>query len=205
MSVMEAVRRRWRGDFAVDAFGLDEELHDAAVGLGRLRWQVVFDGAENVPASGPALLVVQRRLGISEQAVVAVGVASSTDRRVHSAGIPGVQMVEAPLRRIGAMLAHSSEITAMLRDGHLVSVGMGWSPIHDQVGDLAASTMTIPLVLGVPVLPVAVRGREWGRTWRVRVGAPVRLDGRGDDFTAADAAALVRSEVGRLHDGLRGH
>jgi hypothetical protein len=204
VSVVDAARRRWRGDFTVNAFGLDEEIHDAAVRLGQLRWRIVFDGAEHVPESGPALLVVQRRIGFSEQAVVAVGVASATTRRVHSAGIPGVQMIEAPLRRVGAMLAHPAEMTAMLRDGHLVSVGMGWSPIHDDVGSLSSAVMTIPLVLGVPVLPVAVRGREWGRTWRVRVGAPIRVHGLGDDFIAATASERVRSEVRRLHEGLRG-
>ncbi len=198
MSVVAAATRRWRGDYTVGAFGLDAEIHDAAVQLGRLRWRVLVDGFEHIPDDGPALLVLSRRFGISESAVVAVGIASSTNRRVHSAGIPGVQMAEAPLRRVGAMLAHPDETAAMLRDGHLVSVGLGWSPIHDDAGPLSADLMTAPLELGVPVLPVAVRGREWARTWRVRIGRPADVHGQGAGFTSVDAARTVRADVRRL-------
>ena len=203
MTLAEALGRRWRGEFTVDAFGLDVELHDAAVRLGRLRWNVILDGAEHIPVSGPALLVVQRRIGISEQAVVAVGVATETDRRVHSAGIPGVTMAEAPLRRIGATLAHPAETTAMLRDGHLVSVGLGWAPVNDEPGPISPDLVAPPLSWGVPVLPVVLQGREWGRTWRVRIGSPVDVYGHGDHFTPADATRAVRGEVRRLARGLR--
>jgi hypothetical protein len=202
MSLLEIAGRRIRGDFTVDAFGLDREIHDAAVRLGRIRWNVVVAGAEHIPGHGPALLVVQRRVGLSEQAVVAVGIATSTDRRVHSAGFPGVKLAEAPLRRIGAALSHPDETSALLRDGAVVSVGLGWSPVRDEVGPLAASVLSAPLVLGAPVLPVAVRGREWGRTWRVLIGEPVVLEGH-DAQTVEEAAALVRSRVQRLARVLR--
>ena len=202
MTMVEAIGRRWRGDFTVDAFGLDVELHDAAVRVGRLRWRVILEGAEHIPDHGAALLVVQRHIGISEQAVVAVAVASETDRRVHSAGIPGVAMVEAPLRRIGAMLAHPAETTAMLRDGHLVSVGLGWSPLDGEPGSISPDLVAPPLSWGVPVLPVATKGREWGRTWRVRIGPPVQGRGRADRFTPADAVRAVRGEVRHLARGI---
>jgi hypothetical protein len=49
---------------------------------------------------------------------------------------------------------------------------------------------------------VAVRGREWGRTWRVLIGEPVVLEGH-DAQTVEEAAALVRSRVQRLARVLR--
>lgn len=210
MSAVDVVRRRWRGDYTVDAFGLDPELHDAAVRVGRMRWEVAVDGAEHVPPTGPALLVVQRRIGLSEQAVVAVGVGSVAGRRVRSAGVPLVSLVEAPLRRVGAALAHPAELTALLRDGHVVSIGLGWSPVHDDVGPLSSAVMTGPLGLGVPILPVAVRGREWGRRWRVAVGSPIdpgpTADATGGGpLAAVDAAELVRDEIRDLAESLREH
>lgn len=202
MSLLAIARARLRGEYTVDEWGLDPEIHDAAMDLGRLRWNIEIEGAENVPTTGPALLVVQRRVGLSEQAVVAVGVATSTDRRVRSAGIPGVRAAEAASRLVGAALAHPAETTALLRDGHIVSVGLGWSPIHDDPGSISADVMAGPLSLDTPVLPVAVRGREWGRTWRVLVGEPVQLRDRGGQPNSADAAERVRSEVRRLADRL---
>jgi len=204
MTLVDAVARRWRGDYTVDAFGLDAELHDAAVRLGRLRWSIDIRGTEHVPVEGPALLVVQRRIGLSEQAIVAVGVGSATGRRVRSAGVPFVRAAEAPLRRIGAALDHPAETAALLRDGHVVSVGLGWSPVHDDVGPLAAAVVAVPLALGVPVLPVALRGREWGRAWRGLIGGPVLPARYGEDLTSVEAAEMVRAEIRRLADRLRG-
>jgi hypothetical protein len=139
---------------------------------------------------------------LSEQAVVAVGIATATDRRVHSAGFPGVKLAEGPLRRIGAALSDPAETRALLHDGALVSVGLGWSPVRDEVGPLSTAVLSAPLALGTPVLPVAVRGREWGRTWRVLIGEPVPLKGH-DDQTAGAVAALVRARVQELARELR--
>ena len=59
-----------------------------------------------------------------------------------------------------------------------------------RVGQLARESVAPAVELGVPVLPVAVTGRELSRSWRVQIGAPVvtahrdrprTARGRGDD------------------------
>ena len=93
------------------------------------------------------------------------------------------------------MMAHPAEVTAMLRDGHLVSVGLGWSPIHDDAGSLSVEMMSAAISASAAVLPVATRGREWGRTWRVRIGPPVGSVHDRRRHSAASAAVDVREAV----------
>ena len=61
-----AVRRRLSGDYDVDEWGLDPDLISTFDPLFALRWSIRVVGTENLPTIGGALLVFNRRLGISE-------------------------------------------------------------------------------------------------------------------------------------------
>ena len=181
------VEQHVAGAHEVDAWGFDPGAYDIAARIGRLRWDVRVEGAEHVPSVGPVLLVVNRRFGISEPAVVAMGVREATGRRVRPVGIPDLPVLGGLLRRLGGVLDAPAEIRGLFRAGEVVAVPCSRQPVHAGLpGLLRSSTIAAALVAGAPVLPVAVTGHEIGLAWRVRVGAAVKMP-RGDAMEVADA------------------
>src|SRR5690606_16895163 len=83
-----AFRRRLTGGYDIDEWGLDPDVVAAFDPLFGLRWSITVDGAEKLPSVGGALLVFNRRLGVSEPWVVARGVRQSTGRFVRTVGAP---------------------------------------------------------------------------------------------------------------------
>lgn len=188
------------GTWTVDPWGFDPGAYDLAARAGRLRWAVRVEDAEHVPSSGPALLVVNRRFGLSEPAVVAMGVHEASRRRVRPVGIPDVPVLGEVLRRLGGVLDAPAEIRGLLRAGKVVAVPCSRQPFHARVpGLLRAGAVRAALDAGAPVLPVAVRGNELGLAWHVRVGAPVaRPVGEDLDAVAIAHADAVRDALGDL-------
>lgn len=188
------------GTWTVDPWGFDPGVYDLVARAGRLRWAVRVEGAEHVPVQGPALLVVNRRFGVSEPAVVAMGVHEATGRRVRPVGIPDLPVLGEVLRRLGGVLDAPAEIRGLLRAGEVVAVPCSRQPIHAHVpGVLRAGAVRAALDAGAPVLPVAVRGNELGLAWHVRVGAPVaRPVGDDGDVVAIAHADAVRDALGVL-------
>jgi len=182
------------GAHDVDPWGFDHGMYDLAARAGRLRWAVRVDGAEHVPASGPALLVVNRRFGFSEPAVVAMGVHEATGRRVRPVGIADVPVLGSFLRRLGGVLDAPAEIRGLLRAGEVVAVPCSRQPLHaDLPGVLRSTAVRAALDAAAPVLPVAVTGNELGLAWRVRVGAPVAVPSGAD----LDEVAVVLADAAR--------
>lgn len=195
------VRRRLNGTYEVDPWGLDPDLVELASPLWSLRYGIAVDGADHLPADGPALLVANRRLGVSEPFVLARGVRLATSRHVRCVGVPDVAPVGPVLRRLGGVLARPDEVAGLLRAGHVVGVLLDRDVRQRAHAGAVPSSLVAPAFeLDVPVLPVAVVGRELGRSWRVRVGAPVaRPDGRGPLAMAA-LADKARAGVQQLLD-----
>lgn len=186
--------QRVAGLHEVDPWGFDRGVYDLAARAGRLRWSVRVEGAANVPPDGPALLVVNRRVGISEPMVVAMGVHEHTGRRVRPVGIPDVPVLGPFLRRLGGVLDAPAEIRSLLRAGEIVAVPCSRQPLHATMpGVLRAASVEAALEAGAPVFPVAVRGCELGLAWRVQIGDAVRVPQNATPATMADAAraALV--------------
>lgn len=172
---------------------------DLAVALGRLRWSVDVLGGDRIPSEGPGVLVVNRRFGVSEPGVVAVGVRGASGRRVRIAGLPDLLLEAGPLRRLGFVLDHPAELGALLDAAQLVVVPLGRELVHaDLAGQLASRYVSPALERGVPVLPVAAIGSELGRHWRLVVGSPVVPPGRRTVGRAVVFADAVRDAVGRL-------
>lgn len=196
MSVLSAVRERLKGNYLVDEWGLDPMFHDMVFRFGGVRWNVIVEGAENIPETGAALMVVQRRFGLSEQPVVAVAVRQETHRRARMAIIPPWPLVEPTMRRSGAALPEPTEVRGLLRDNHIVTVGLAWSPLQRDVGALSIDMVAPAVELGVPIIPVATQGNELGRTWHVSFGEPITSSARFSfDRRVVDVVDATRSAI----------
>lgn len=198
MSVGEIVRRRLRGDFVTDPWGLDPELYAAAMRLGRMRWRIDAQGLEHIPDEGPALLIVQRHIGVSEQAIVSTAISAYTHRRPRNVGVPAMGIFEAPLRKLGAALAHPDEISGLLRDGHLVSLALAPAFFEERPGSVEARLVAPALQSGAPVLPVATHGIEWGRRWRVVIDGPLPTPTMRGHLAAVELAEGAREAVHQI-------
>ena len=58
--------------------------------------------------------------------------------------------------------------------------------------------MEAVLVSGVPVIPVALVGREIGRRWRVVVGQPIPTSTRSGPISSTDLAEQISAAVQEL-------
>src|SRR5580765_6190397 len=128
MSETSLLRRRFDGAYTVDEWGLDTELVQLVSPAFAVRWHVLVDGADALPTDGPALLVFNRRFGLSEPFVVSRGIRQATGRYVRVTGAPDIAPVGPALRRLGAVLARPDEVGGLLRSDHLVAIGLEPSP-----------------------------------------------------------------------------
>lgn len=198
-STVSLLDRRLRGSYEIDEWGLDPELvalSDPAVSL---RWDIEVSGSERVPATGGAVLVFNRRLGVSEPWVLARGIRRSSGRFVRTVGVPDVAPVGPLLRRFGAVVDRPEEIAGLLRAGQLVGLPMSRS-VRSTVGVLRTDRIEAAITTGRPVVPVAMLGREAGRRWRVVVGEPMVPKRRGGPLAAAALTEAVSAAVQALLD-----
>lgn len=198
---VDVLRRRFNGTNPIDEWGLDPDLVAFARPVLGLRWSVDVRGAEHVPGDGPVLLVANRRVGLSEPFVVALGLLAPTGRHVRPLGVPDVAPAGPLLRRLGGVLDRQDELAGLLRAGEvaLAFCGRLGRPRH-RAGAVHPSTVAPAIATGAAVVPVAVTGREAGRRWRVRVGPPVPgPSGRGP-LAAVELADATRRGVQALLD-----
>lgn len=197
--MIATLRRRAAGTYDIDPWGFDRELIEAVSPIAGLRWAVEVDCAERLPASGPALVLANRRVGISEPFVLARGLRLATGRAVRVAGIPDVAVVGPALRRCGGVLGRADEVTGLLRAGEVVALPCSPVPRPGRhVGAVPIELIEPAVALDVPVVPVALIGRELGRRWRVRVGRPVARPGTLGPLAVAELADAARAELSRL-------
>ncbi len=196
-----SLRRRAAGAFDIDEWGLDPELVALADPVLALRWDLEVTGAERLPAVGGAVLVFNRRLGVSEPWVLARGVRQATGRFVRTTGVPDVAPLGPFLRRFGGVLDRTDEIAGLLRAGQLVGLAMARNVrTRERTGRLDVEQLEASLATGTPVVPVALVGREAGRAWKVVVGEPVAPPASAGPLAATELAEATRSAVQALLD-----
>lgn len=195
-SAADLVRRRLAGTHPIDPWGLDADLAAALTPLVGLRYDVLVDHADRVPAEGPALLVANRRFGYSEATVVAHGLRRDAGRHPRVVGAPTIHPFGPIAHRLGAVLERPDEVAGLLRAGEVVLVLLDRDlRPRSRAGRLPVELVAPAFALDVPVVPVAVLGRELGRFWRVRLGEPVRPpQGRGP-LAVAELAERARAGV----------
>ena len=200
-SLITLATRRLRGEYRIDEWGVDPELVDLIHPVVGMFLHAEIDGAENIPRDGPAVLVANRRVGAVEPLAIQRAVRLSTARRVRFLGIPDIAPIGSTLRRLGGAVNSPGELAALLRAGHLVTVPLGrtWrKPLR--AGSLPPEALAPVLMLGVPVIPVAVIGGELTGRWRVIVGEPVESPHGRSPLALAELTDSTRNGVQALLD-----
>jgi len=200
MNIATFTRRRIDGTHHVDEWGLDPDIVELVSPLVGLRWSVEAQWPERIPADGPAVLVHNRAVGVSEPVVLARGVRQATGRHVRTAGLIDLAPIATMGRTLGAVVDRPDELTGLLRAGHLVGLPLDRDIRPRRAGGLDAAALAPALATGAPVVPVALVGREVGRRWRLLVGEPIaHPPGRGP-LAVADLVDAARAEVQALLD-----
>ena len=195
------LEHRWHGTHPIDEWGLDPELVDFVSPVLAARWHIRVDGAANLPAAGPAMVVFNRRFGLSEMFVCSRGLRQATGRFVRPVGAPDVGLVGPALRRFGAVQSNAEEVAGLLKAGEIVAVPLERELLHrHHAGAAPLDHLTAAVVTGVPVLPVAVVGREAGRRWRLLVGELIPSPARRGPLAVAELADTARRSVQDLLD-----
>ncbi len=188
--------RRLSGRFVIDEFGLDRDLLRLITPLARLRWRVVVEGDRHLPEIGPALLVHNCRMGLSEPAALALAVARATGRPLRWTGAPGRGPLAQPSRQLGGVPSDRADVRSLLHAGELVGLPLAREPFHRfHVPAVPSMPVQVALELGVPIVPVAISGLEAGRRWSVRIGVPIptrrrRATGEPDELSDATREAV---------------
>lgn len=195
------LERRWQGTHPIDEWGLDPDLVDLASRVFAARWQISVDGAERLPVTGAAMAVFNRRIGVSEMFVCSRGLRDVTGRFIRPVGAPDVGLVGPALRRFGVVQSNAEEVAGLLRAGELVAVPLERELRHrHHAGRAPLDHLTAAVMTGVPLVPVAVVGRELGRRWRLLVGEPIPTPRRAGPLTVAELADAVRRAIQDLLD-----
>jgi 1-acyl-sn-glycerol-3-phosphate acyltransferase len=171
------LRRRLTGEYAIDEYGFDREVTEqflmaALRPIARTWFRIEVRGAENIPATGGALVVSNHSGTIPIDGLMTMtSVHDHTGRFLRPLGADLVfrlPVVSAMARRSGATLACGEDAERMLRGGELVGVwpegfkGIG-KPYSERYklqrfgrgGFVAAALRT-----GVPIVPLSVVGAE---------------------------------------------
>ncbi|XSG76886.1 lysophospholipid acyltransferase family protein [Herpetosiphon llansteffanensis] len=174
----DMVKRRWRGDYAVDEFGLDYELLDLAKPLllfmYRKYWRVEAIGLENVPDSGRALLVCNHS-GVLPWDGAMVGAALNFEheagrvlRNLHLSWFSSLPFISPLLSRLGQVQALPANAEALLERDELVGVfpeGLkGVGKLYKDRYRLArfgrGGFVKVAVKTGAPIIPVSIIGGE---------------------------------------------
>jgi 1-acyl-sn-glycerol-3-phosphate acyltransferase len=201
--LLDALRRRIDGRYPIDPFGYDPQLVDLVTPLFAAALRIDVTGGENLPTTGPAVLVANRGFGIAEPAVLGIAVRRTVHRRLRIVGAPALPALGGIARRLGAISATAPDLRACLSDGHLVGVPLAPTWLRSGAGIPPRSLMLA--MTHVPIVPVAVTpGGPFGlalRPWRVRFGSLVTLPDPydpDDPLAAARFAEAVRDAVAEL-------
>ena len=177
--VAEFARKRLLGDYNVDTFGFDQELteqilHPLAMGLYHHYWRVNTIGIENVPASGPALLVSNHSGTVPWDAVMMkFGLLEEHPAKRHVRLIGADLVWEFPFishmaRKTGNAVAIEDDTLRLLGSGELVGVfpegykgvGKPYTQRYRLQRFGRGGFVEVALKAKVPIIPVAIVGAE---------------------------------------------
>jgi len=193
------LRRRFEGTHHVDEWGLDPDAVRLLSPLVGLRWSVEAQGTERIPASGPAVLVHNRGIGLSELVVLARGVRRATGRHVRTAGLVDVAPLATVGRALGAVVDRPDELRGLLRAGELVGLPLGRDLSRPRrAGPLVPEALAPALDTCAAVIPVALVGPVVGRNWRLLVGRPLALPPDRGPLAVAEVVDQARAGVETL-------
>jgi 1-acyl-sn-glycerol-3-phosphate acyltransferase len=174
----DMLRRRYRGEYETDAWGLDWEFLDAMrpllTLLYKVYWRVEATGIEQIPVQGGALLVANHS-GLLPWDGLMVGMAVLTQhpaqrlvRTLHGDWWPAVPFLSHTLVKLGGAPATMEDGLRLLQAGELVAV---YPEGAEGAGKLCrdryklgrfrqVQVASLALSAGAPILPVSVVGAE---------------------------------------------
>jgi 1-acyl-sn-glycerol-3-phosphate acyltransferase len=177
--VRALVQRRMKGEYALDAYGMDQELIDLvrpfAAFMYRTYWRVTAEGLEHVPADGAALLVANHAGVLPwDSAMVANALlddhpAGRLARTLHATWLTGVPGVAPALAAFGQVPALPENAARLLDEGQLVvaypegALGAAkpfWNRYKLASFEPARGFVAAALRAGAPIVPLAVIGSE---------------------------------------------
>lgn len=175
--LMAFLRRRIAGDYTVDEYGFDAELTErffmAALRPIAEKWfRVEVRGADNIPATGGALVVSNHSGTVPVDGLMTmVAIHDTTGRFLRPLGADLVfkmPVVSSLARKGGATLACSEDAERMLSGGELVGVWPeGFKGIGKPFGERyklqrfgRGGFVSAALRTGVPIVPLSVVGAE---------------------------------------------
>jgi hypothetical protein len=196
---LSLLRRRLTGRFEIDEYGLDRDLIRMITPLARLRWRLAVEGDHHLPEVGPALLVHNRCLGLSEPGVLALAVGRATGRPLRWSGAPGRGPLAQGARQLGGVPSDRADLRSLLHAGELVTL-----PLNRRLfaassePDVPLGPIEVALELGVSIVPVAVAGLETARRWRVCIGEPLTTRRRASRRSPVELAEATQVAMGQL-------
>ncbi len=206
-NVLQLIRQRFQGQYAVDRFGADAGLVDITASLAGLAVRVEVSGAEHLPTRGPAVIVANRSQGFSPT-ILALGIRRVVSRRVRVVGVPNIPIIGGFAEAIAALRPNQHDIRAALRCGYLVAIPNGDSWFGGGHGHPSISVLRA--AVGYPVVPAFISVGGPGplplRPWQLRFGAPIEVDAgapESDPLAAADIAERIGPAIGRLKESAR--
>lgn len=174
----DVLKRRLRGDYETDEWGMDQEFIDAVIPLFDFMyhkyWRVTLNGVENIPEDGRALLVSNHSgqlpfdgamllLGILQQHATA-----RFTRALYASWFPTLPFVSDLLVKVGQVMANDENALRLLEQENLVAVFpegyKGVGKLYKDRYHLArfgrGGFVRVALKSRAPLIPVAVVGAE---------------------------------------------
>lgn len=175
---VDVLKRRMKGDYETDEWGMDQEFIDAVRPLFDFMynkyWRVTMSGLENVPEEGRALLVSNHSGQLPmDGAMLGIGIlqnhpASRMMRALYANWFPTLPFVSDILTKTGQVMANDENAERLLRQDNLVAVFpegyKGVGKLYKDRYHLArfgrGGFVRIALKSKAPMIPVAVVGAE---------------------------------------------
>lgn len=175
---VDVVKRRMKGDYETDEWGMDQEFIDAVRPLFDFMynkyWRVTMTGLENVPEEGRALLVSNHSGQLPmDGAMIGIGIlqnhpASRMMRALYANWFPTLPFVSDILTKAGQVMANDENAERLLMQDNLVAVFpegyKGVGKLYKDRYHLArfgrGGFVRVALKTQAPMIPVAVVGAE---------------------------------------------
>jgi 1-acyl-sn-glycerol-3-phosphate acyltransferase len=175
---VDVLKRRMKGDYDTDEWGMDQEFIDAVRPLFDFMynkyWRVTMSGLENVPEEGRALLVSNHSGQLPmDGAMVGIGIlqdhpASRMMRALYANWFPTLPFLSDILTKTGQVMANDENAERLLLQDHLVAVFpegyKGVGKLYKDRYHLArfgrGGFVRVALKTKAPMIPVAVVGAE---------------------------------------------
>lgn len=186
----------------VDDWGRDVHTVRWASRLARLRWSPAIGGLEQLPASGPALLVCNTRRFALSPLLVTWAVGRALDRPVRFVGRPEVAPIGPLMRQIGGLITDPDEVHTAVAAGEMVVVGT--SPNRDtrRAGRVPERLLEGAWRRQVPVHPVGILSSPLDRRVRIEIGPAVTTKRRRQGpLGPPELADAARSALQKVLDG----